>query len=409
MSAPHAIPPSLGTLRVLLVEDSEDDAMLLCRQLVREGYELVIERVDTAEAMDGALERQPWDIVIADWRMPCFSAPEALELAKSKDLDLPFIIVSGTMGEEAAVAAMRAGAQDYLSKDRLTRLAPAVARELREAEVRRERRKMQDRLMLSDRMASVGILAAGVGHEINNPLAAIVANLDVAMRDVAELKESLPDRSELGEVLEELHDARESVERIRDIVRDLRIFSRPDKEERRPVDVHKLLDSSLRMAWGEIRHRARVTKQYGSVPLVDGNESRLGQVFLNLIVNAAQSIAEGRRDDNEIVLSTRLMDDGRVLVGVEDTGSGIPPEVMKKLFAPFVTTKPIGVGTGLGLSICRRIVTSLGGEITVSSDVGKGTVFRVCLRPVDGARAPTPSDALPSDRCSEARIGIGSR
>jgi len=182
-------------------------------------------------------------------------------------------------------------------------------------------------------------------------------------------------------VREELHDARESAERIRNIVRDLKIFSRSGEDKTGVVDVQRVMESTLRMAWNEIRHRARLVKSYGKTPLVEASESRLGQVFLNLVVNAAQAIAEGRAENNEIRIVTSTDETGRVIVEIADTGPGMPADVLARLFTPFFTTKPVGVGTGLGLSICRRIVTGLGGSIDVKSKVGKGTVFRVSLPP----------------------------
>jgi PAS domain S-box-containing protein len=250
-----------------------------------------------------------------------------------------------------------------------------------------ERKKLQSQLMVSDRMASVGTLAAGVAHEINNPLAAIIANLDcvadslgrMARGDAASVS---PGRSAawlLGEIKAPLDDARDAAQRVRFIVRDLKMFSRsPAAEQRGPVDVKAIMESSLRMAWNEIRHRARLVKLYGPVPDVQANEARLGQVFLNLIVNAAQAVPEGRVDHNEIRVSTRL-DGERVVVEVSDTGAGIPPDVIGRIFDAFFTTKAVGVGTGLGLAICQRIVTDMGGELTVESEVGKGTTFRVTL------------------------------
>jgi CheY-like chemotaxis protein/two-component sensor histidine kinase len=234
-------------------------------------------------------------------------------------------------------------------------------------------------LTLSDRMASIGTLAAGVAHEINNPLACVLANLDLVSRDVQRLAQKLGVMTEFGEVFEELRDAREGAERIRNIVRDLRIFSHSDEEKTGPVDIHRVLDSTLRMAWNEIRHRARLVKNYGSTPPVEASEARLGQVFLNLVVNAAQAIAEGKAQDNEIRVSTSTDSAGRATIEIVDTGPGMPPEVLCRLFTPFFTTKAVGVGTGLGLSICHRIITSFGGSIEVTSEVGKGTTFRISL------------------------------
>ncbi|MDP9033833.1 MAG: PAS domain S-box protein [Myxococcota bacterium] len=251
-----------------------------------------------------------------------------------------------------------------------------------------ERRKMQSELMVSDRMASMGTLAAGVAHEINNPLAAVIANLDyiAAARsrmmgdDRASLSAAKSAAWLFGDIEGPLDDAREGAERMRLIVRDLKSFSRsPSDELNGLVDVNAVMDSSLRMAWNEIRHRARLVKAYGRVPPVVGNEARIGQVFLNLIVNAAQALQEGHAQDNEIRVATRH-EGGLAIVEVIDTGPGIPPEIIGRIFDAFFTTKAAGVGTGLGLAICQRIVFDMGGELTVESALGKGTTFRVALR-----------------------------
>ena len=368
-------------LRVLVAEDSVDDFDLLTLALRRE-YDIDATRVDTADAMTAALRDQAWDVVFSDWSMPTFSAMQALNVMRESGLDLPFLIVSGTVGEETAVEALRTGAHDFLVKHRLTRLTVAVDRELREAATRRERARINEQLMISDRMASVGILAAGVAHEINNPLAAVIANLDLAIADVDALDASLG--AARDNLREELADARNAANRVRHIVRDLRIFSRSEDDKRAPVDVEKVLESTLRMAANEIRHRARVVKQYAEVPAVDASEGRLGQVFLNLVVNAAQSLPEGHADRNEIRVTTAA-EGGFVRVEISDTGPGIPPDVMKRLFTPFVTSKPQGVGTGLGLSICHRIITDLGGEILASTSE-RGTTFTVLL-PLSRANA----------------------
>jgi PAS domain S-box-containing protein len=250
-----------------------------------------------------------------------------------------------------------------------------------------ERRKLQAQLMVSDRMASVGTLAAGVAHEINNPLAAVIANIDFVIEGVARAvgEHGCPGTAERNEawlrseIKEPLADARDAAERVRLIVRDLKIFSRsPVEEPRGPVDVKMVMESSLRMAWNEIRHRAHLVKFYGAVPDVAVNEARLGQVFLNLIVNAAQSLQEGRAEENEIRVST-YPSGQQVIIEVSDTGAGIPPEIIGRIFDAFFTTKEVGVGTGLGLAICHRIVTDMGGELTVESEVGMGSTFRVAL------------------------------
>ena len=253
-----------------------------------------------------------------------------------------------------------------------------------------DKKQTEMQLMLADRMASVGTLAAGVAHEINNPLAAVIANLDMAEHDILQLGQtvSLP-----PDLVDEIHDARMSADRVREIVRDLKVFSRAQEDRRGAVDVEKVLESTLRMAHNELRHRAKVEKVFSKVPRVDANEGRLGQVFLNLIVNAVQAIPEGSYDRNLIKIVTSVEDD-HVLVTVSDTGAGIPPDVQRRLFTPFFTTKPAGVGTGLGLAISHRIVTGLGGNLDFVTEVGKGTTFRVRL-PIAAPTLPPITEKIP--------------
>jgi signal transduction histidine kinase len=380
-------------LRVLLVDDSEPDALLLVRELRRAEYRVEHERVDTPEAMSAALDHGPWDIVLSDYSMPRFSALMALAMVKERKLDYPFVIVSGTVGEDIAVEAIHAGAHDFMAKGKLSRLVPAIRRELRAAQLRVEQKRMQDQLMISDRMASMGMLASGVAHEINNPLSCVLANLDLAAGVLAEKSDPDAVMSQLKEVREELRDARSAANRIRDIVRDLKIFSRAEDERTGPVDVERVMESTLRMAWNEIRHRARLVKHYGKTSAVEASESRLGQVFLNIVVNAAQAIEEGRAAKNEIRVTTSIGDDQRVVIEVSDTGVGMAPDVLANLFTPFFTTKPVGIGTGLGLSICHRIVTAFGGQIDARSEVGKGSTLRISLPP---ARSTRRQDAAPA-------------
>ena len=251
-----------------------------------------------------------------------------------------------------------------------------------------ESKQTELHLMVADRMASVGTLAAGVAHEINNPLASVIANLDMAMQDLETVdRKILP-----AELSDELGDARTAADRVREIVRDLKIFSRAEEDRRGPVDVEHVLESTLRMAWNELRHRAKLVKRFSHVPEVEANESRLGQVFLNLIINAAHAIAPGNYEANQITITTTTDSRGRVVIGIRDTGTGIPVEARQRLFTPFFTTKPVGVGTGLGLAISHRIITQFGGTISFETELGKGTEFSVTL-PAAGSRFYEPAPA----------------
>jgi signal transduction histidine kinase len=404
--------PPRTPLRVLHVEDSDDDSALVMRELRRGGFEPSCERVDTQAAFRDALREKEWDVIISDYSLPGYNGLTALADQKACGKDVPFILVSGTIGEASAVAAMRAGAQDYVLKGSLGRLPLAVEREVRDAAVRATQRRLSEQLVISERMASAGMLAAGVAHEINTPLAVVMTNLEFVTDMLGRLTPEMhslvvrgrrndddPEgAARLEDHLKELDgplgDAREAVQRIRGIVRDVKLFSRPHQEERGPLDVRDVVESSIRMASTEIRHRARLVKEYGDVPLVDSNEARLGQILLNLLVNAAHAIPEGQADRNEIRIVTRTAADGRAIIEVRDTGTGIPKGILPRIFDPFFTTKPVGVGTGLGLSLCHRMVTDLGGTIAVESEVGQGTVFRVTLPPATNARpAPAPAPA----------------
>ncbi len=237
----------------------------------------------------------------------------------------------------------------------------------------------RERLVHAEKMAAVGTLAAGVGHEINNPLAFIIANLNFVSEEVRDAARDEGTGQRWGEVEQALGEALQGAERVRRIVQDLRTLSRLTSVHRKRVELHAVLDSALSVADAQIRPRAQVVKDYGEVPSVLVDEKRLGQVFLHLLMNAAQAIPEGRPQANEIRVRTRQAERGRVVVSVQDTGTGIPPEVLPRIFEPFFTTRPVGVGTGLGLSICHTYVQAMGGEIRVHSEPGHGATFEVVL------------------------------
>ncbi len=239
----------------------------------------------------------------------------------------------------------------------------------------------REKLVQSERLTVAGQLATGVGHEINNPLAFVTGNLHVVLEQLATVarEEGASVAERLREPMQALEDARRGAERIRVIVRDLRTLARADDTHLGPVDVHAALEFSVALAMPHLRHRAQVERRYGAVPLVRANEARLGQVFLNLLVNAAQAIPEGDAAHHRVTLVTRREGD-HVVVEVRDTGSGMSPEVLSRIFEPFFTTKSRNEGTGLGLSICLGIIHSMDGELKAESEPGRGTTFRVTLK-----------------------------
>jgi signal transduction histidine kinase len=243
-----------------------------------------------------------------------------------------------------------------------------------------ERRKLEGSLVLAGRMSSVGTLASGIAHELNNPLTCVMSSLEFVGQELQELEGVIPP-GRIRELTESVEQASHAAERVRLIVKGIKTFSRTDVEEKRePVELKAVMELAIHLTLNEIRSRARLVEDYGPTPFVDADEARLSQVFVNLLMNAVQAIGDGARDENEIRVVTSTDAAGRAVLEIHDTGCGIPEANRSQVFDPFFTTKPVGVGTGLGLSISHAIVTGHGGEITFeNSRGGKGTTFRVVL------------------------------
>ena len=240
-----------------------------------------------------------------------------------------------------------------------------------------ERKALQASLIFADRMTSMGVVAAGIAHEINGPLSYISSNLEYIQYELAKWGAKEGNRAPT-EVIAAASEALIGASRVKFIVQDLKGLSRMDAEDKELLDLRAIVESSLRMASGLIRERAQVVKELEMVPLVEVNGSRMGQVFLNLLINAAQSISPGASSQHAIKVVARS-DATHVIAEVHDTGAGIPSNVLPRIFEPFFTTKAKGIGTGLGLPICESIVRSYGGSLEVESVVGKGSIFRVRL------------------------------
>jgi CheY-like chemotaxis protein/anti-sigma regulatory factor (Ser/Thr protein kinase) len=247
-------------------------------------------------------------------------------------------------------------------------------------------------------MASVGMLAAGVAHEINNPLTYLLFNLESLGADLPALEAALPRGKEPPELVQRTQDALDGARRIREIVRDLKIFARVGDEKLEPISINKVIEGVLNMTHNEVKYRARLVADFGKVPLVLANEGKLAQVFLNLVLNAAQAIREGDVERNTIHVRT-WAEPGMVLAEVRDSGPGIPMELQSRIFEPFFTTKPAGIGSGLGLAISRGIIEEAGGRISVESRPGDGARFVVQL-PATAEDRPAATPPL-----VEARAG----
>jgi two-component system cell cycle sensor histidine kinase/response regulator CckA len=263
----------------------------------------------------------------------------------------------------------------------------------------RERQKLEAVLRTRDRMVTVGTLAAGVGHEINNPLTYVLANLDLMAEDLRTFEaDSSPGKArELAALVAE---ARDGADRVRKIVRGLNTFARGEREERVEVDLRSVLEMAISLSYNELRQHIQVVKDFHPIPTVTGDESRLAQVFINLLVNAAQAMASRPIEQNVVRVSTATDAQGRAVVEVKDNGPGMAPEVASRVFEPFFTTKAIGQGSGLGLSIAHNIVNALGGEITVAATPGEGTAFTISLPATKAGDARRGPSAHPEPKAS---------
>ncbi len=372
------------TLRVLAVEDSEDDILLLSRELSRNGYHPDIERVETPEAMAAALDNSTWDIILADYHLPLFSGLEALNMVQARGLDLPFIIVSGVIGEETAVAAMKAGAHDYIMKDNLTRLSPAIDRALQEALMRQERRRLEDQLLQAQKMEAVGLLAGGIAHDFNNILTAIMGYGSL-------LQSLMPSDDPLRTYVNQIITA--SV-KAASLTQSLLAFSRRQVLSIEPVNVNETIEDIITLLSRIMGEHIDVRTDLSTSPLfILADKGQLEQVLMNLATNSRDVMPEG----GSFVISTEMVDlddscaefgeyvqPGKyVSISVTDTGCGMDEETRQKIFEPFFTTKEAGRGTGLGLAIVYGIIKQHKGFIEVISSRARGTTFRLLLPMVD--------------------------
>jgi two-component system, cell cycle sensor histidine kinase and response regulator CckA len=489
---------------LLHIEDCEDDALLVARELRRSGFELTSARVELAETMREALHSGDWDVIISDWSLPHFSALEALTVLKESEVDVPFIIVSGTIDEETAIAALRAGALDFLVKNKLSRLPSAVERELRESETRRARRKaeadllasenryrtlfesspipmwaydketlrfltvndaacrhygysaeefrtmriedirpsdetpamrealerptdeqrvckhrrkdgtifrvearghdlvfegrdarlvivtdvterlrLEEQLRQSQKMEAVGRLAGGIAHDFNNILSVILTCGENLLLDIP----SGPSREDTEEIVK-------AGQRAAQLTRQLLMFSRSQVLEPRVVDLNEILsnmDGMLQRILGA--DVDLVSLPAAALGHVNIDPNSIEQVVMNLVVNARDAMPTGGKltlETENVTLDEAFAREHlgakqgpHVMLSVTDTGTGMDKATLARVFEPFFTTKGVGRGTGLGLSTVFGIVAQSGGSVWVSSELGKGTSFKVYLPRVD--------------------------
>jgi signal transduction histidine kinase len=387
--------------RLIMVVDDDPDLRDLMGVTLRDrGYQVI----ECANGLDALVRlRAPCkpEVIVLDLMMPIMDGWE-FRVAQRRDpamAAIPVVALSADTTSKAAAI----DADAYLRKPALP---AAVADAVDRLTLEIDRRALQAKLAQVDRLSSLGTLAAGMAHEINNPLAYALLNLEFLQWELPHLFGDLTSQESLTErrhrAVELLDIVRDGAERIRNIVQGLKHFSRPELETSEPVDVLAVVKTSIAMVAHEIRCRAQLKTAFSpAVPPVMGNAARLGQVFLNLLLNAVQALPEDEDEElqHEIHVVVTSLNDS-VIVEVHDTGVGVAPEIRGRIFEPFFTTKPIGHGTGLGLAICHGIVAAHGGDIAVDSEPGKGSCFCVQLPAMPEARlrAKSKPAALPATR-----------
>jgi len=406
---------------IVIVDDLPNNLRILSEILQSGGYN-VRPAINGEIALKSITSHLP-DLILLDIRMPGMDGYEVCRQLKSdpRTREIPVIFISALNDIEDKLAAFNAGGADYICKpfqteEVLARVATHTALfKSRQAIKAREEclrhslhdmeaahlrlKEMSGQLLQSEKLVSIGLLAAGVAHEINNPIGFISSNLNILKSYVDSLLRLIDEYALLetnapADMLKRIDETKQEIDllflrqdvveligesidgsgRVRKIVQDLRDFSHPGDAEWRQVNLNTALDSALNLVWNEIKHKAEVIKDYDDVPMVECLYDQINQVLLNLLVNAAQAIGE----KGQITLRTHRENDW-VTISIIDNGDGIPPENIEKIFDPFFTTKPVGKGTGLGLSTSYGIITKHGGRIVVDSTPGEGAAFTIWL------------------------------
>jgi len=356
----------LGPVAILMVEDSAEDAELLSEQLLDAGLEASFVRVESAYALRAMLTERAFDLVLSDLAMPGFSGHEALQIVRSHDLRVPFIFVSGTIGEETAVQALQQGANDYVLKHNPARLPSAVARAIREARSERERERAEKELMRSQRLDSLAMLAAGLSHDLRNILQPLLI-----VPDLLATYSDDPKIRRLGNVIAE------SGRRGHEMAESMLSFVRGSRASREAVSIAGLFNAVRLLLQGSLpRHVQLVIEPPDEDLVVEANYTEFQQCLINLCLNGIQAMEQ----QGVLTLSAERVNDAgkdEIVIRVRDEGIGMDAQTQAQLFTPFFTTKE--KGTGLGLMSCKRILEASGGSISVRSTTGEGSTFELRL------------------------------
>ena len=392
-------------LIVLHVEDAPEDSELIQAALASDGLDCTISRVETREAFLAALERKDLDLVFSDFMLPAFDGFAALAVARERRPDLPFILISGTIGEEAAIESMKRGATDYVLKDRLTRLAPAVRRALEERRMARERSEAVAQLRQAQKMEALGQFAGGIAHDFNNILTVILATADLL-------------RSHLGhehpDLDGQIHELAEAAARGRQLIARLMSFGRREVLAPRALDVGTATREAVETfryllpADIEVRFAAR-----DGTPAAWVDPGSLTQVLMNLATNARDAMPEGGQLEVTVeeasearrASATQPLAGRFVRVAVRDNGTGMDEETKRRALEPLFTTKPSGKGTGLGLAMVLGLMQQHQGTVNIESTPGQGTLIELFFPAAPAGAAAERTSGPHADAAPPAALG----
>ncbi|MDP3092727.1 MAG: response regulator [Nitrospira sp.] len=390
-------------LRLLQLEDNTVDAELILATLNEGGIPCETSRVDRRDTFVDALKAGKIDLILADYSLPGFDGITALSLAQQLRPDIPFIFVSGTLGEELAIDAMHRGATDYILKQRLGRLVPSLQRAIRELQERQERARVEEALRQSEKqlrqaqkMEAVGRLAGGLAHDFNNLLTVIMGHAQVLLN---EMETEHPFRTKVEEM-------QKAGDRAATLIRQLLTFSRKQPSTPKVLSVNPLITNFETMMRRLIGEDLELTLALAPQDLrISADPAQIEQVLMNLVVNARDAMPKGgklRIETAQVELTRTPMYHAQlpalgtfIKLSVSDTGSGMSPDTLTHIFEPFFTTKEEGKGTGLGLSTVFGIVTQSGGGLDVTSRIGQGSRFDVYFPSVRSNLDPTASAQTP--------------
>jgi two-component system, cell cycle sensor histidine kinase and response regulator CckA len=385
------------TLNILHIEDSPEDSELITRLLAKNGMPCNVTRIDTRPEVFDALENNSYDLILSDCKLPNFSGLRALEIAHALRPEIPFVFVSGTIGEETAIESLRNGATDYVLKDRLSRLVPAVQRALAEAEERALCRQLQQRLREAGRLEAISTLSNGIAHDFNNILTIILGHASLLA-----LEHENPDK-----ILEISGTLTEAARRGSAIVQQLLAFARKSDGHVTPADINRYIQAHLNVLIERLPAGISLALQPGeNLPDIMMDTKLLDRILMNLISNSIEAMPSGGR----IILSTKLMSatempellpemasEHYVCLVVTDTGKGIDSATREHVFEPFFTTKERGRGTGLGLPVVYGLMQAHQGYVDVKSEINQGTSISLFFPVTEPEKAPVTPVSRQSD------------